>query len=61
MTLHHRLGILFAGRRYPDAFPQVDVAVLLTLAEHLATGVENLRLTCPQWLYQLLRESEVHG
>ena len=44
MTVHHRLGILFAGRRHPDAFPQVDVAVLLTLAEHLATGIENLRL-----------------
>ena len=45
MTLHHRLGILFAGRRHPDPFPQADVAVLLTLAEHLATGIENLRLS----------------
>ena len=45
MTLHHRLGILFAGRRHPDAFPQADVVVLLTLAEHLATGIENLRLS----------------
>ena len=44
MTLHHRLGLLFAGRRHPDPFPQADVAVLLTLAEHLATGIENLRL-----------------
>ena len=45
MTLHHRLGILFAGRRHPDPFPKADVAVLLTLAEHLATGIENLRLS----------------
>ena len=44
MTLRHRLGILFAGRRHPDAFPQADAAVLLTLAGHLATGIENLRL-----------------
>ena len=45
MTLHHRLGILFAGTRHPDPFPKADVAVLLTLAEHLATGIENLRLS----------------
>ena len=51
MTLHHRLGILFAGRRHPDAFPQADVAVLLTLAEHLATGIENLRLSKRLQLY----------
>ena len=29
MTLHHRVGILFVGRRHPDAFPRADVAVLL--------------------------------
>ena len=55
MTLHHRLGILFAGRRHPDAFPPADVAVLLTLAEHLATGIENLRLyrTLQQYSHNL--------
>ena len=51
MTLHHRLGILFAGRRHTDAFPQADVTVLLTLAEHLATGIENLRLAKRLQLY----------
>ena len=45
MTLHRRLGILLVGRQHPDAFPQADLAVLLTLAEHLATGIENLRLS----------------
>ena len=55
MTLHHRVGVLFAGRRHPDPFPQADVAVLLTLAEHLATGIENLRLyrTLQQYSHNL--------
>ena len=44
MTLRHRLGILFAGRTNPEAFAPADASILLTLAEHLATGIENLRL-----------------
>ncbi len=44
MTLRHRLGILFAGRMHPHTFAPADGSVLLTLAAHLATGIENLRL-----------------
>ena len=50
MTLHHRLGLLFAGRRGGHTFSQPEESALLTLAEHLATGIENLRL------YQTLQQ-----
>ncbi len=51
MTLHSRIGVLFAGREDPEAFPQQDMFVLLTLAEHSALGIENLRLSQMQKQY----------
>ena len=43
-TLRHRIGFLLAGRTDNEPFSKTDEVVLLTLVEHLATGIENLRL-----------------
>ncbi len=43
-TLRQRIGFLLAGRTDNEPFSKTDEAVSLTLVEHLATGIENLRL-----------------
>ncbi len=45
VTLHHRMGVLFFGRRGSKALSREDELTLSMLAEHLAIGIENLRLS----------------
>ena len=56
MTLQHRMGVLLIGREGTDAFSREDELTLSTLAEQLAIGIENLRLS--QALEQRSRDFE---
>ena len=56
MTLQHRMGVLLIGREGADAFSREEELTLSTLAEHLAIGIENLRLS--QTLEKRSRELE---
>ena len=52
-------------RRFAPAF-KAKVALEALAGEHTLADLAakhdiHPNLTCPQWLYQLLRESEVHG
>jgi len=44
MTLQHRIGVLLIGTEGADAFSREEELTLSTFAEHLAIGIENLRL-----------------
>lgn len=45
MTLQHRMGVLFIGREGTDAFSREEELTLSMLTEHLAIGIENIRLS----------------
>ena len=45
MTLQHRMGVLLIGTEGADAFSREEELTLSTLAEHLAIGIENIRLS----------------
>lgn len=45
MTLQHRIGVLLIGREGTDALSREEELTLSTLTEHLAIGIENIRLT----------------
>lgn len=45
MTLQHRMGVLLIGTEGIDAFSHEEELTLSTLAEHLAIGIENIRLS----------------
>lgn len=44
-TFHRRLGALAVGRTVPGAFSSQEQVLLLTLAEHMALGIETMRLS----------------
>lgn len=45
MTQQHRMGVLLIGTEGIDAFSREEELTLSTLAEHLAIGIENIRLS----------------
>ena len=45
MTLQHRMGVLLIGTEGIDGFSREEELTLSTLAEHLAIGIENIRLS----------------
>lgn len=49
-TLRGPLGILLAGRKSSSPFSRDDEVLLLTIAQHLGIGIENLRL------YRMLKQ-----
>ena len=52
-TLHHRIGVLFIGGDGTEGLSRKHEIILSILAQHMALGIENLRLN-----RQLLRRSE---
>ncbi len=43
-TLHGPLGMVLAGREKPEGFSRAEELILSTLAQHSATGLENIRI-----------------
>ena len=60
-TLSHRLGMILAGKENPQRFSREDELLLLTLAEHSAIGLENLRLhkSLQKYSKDLQRQNEL--
>ena len=59
-TVHHVVGMLFAGREELSRFSQEEERILSTLAEHSAIGIENLRLhqSLQEYSIDLQRQNE---
>jgi PAS domain S-box-containing protein len=60
-TVSRRLGMVVVGRKAGETFSRDDQSLLLTIAEHLAISIENLRLhkSLQRHFQQLQRQNEL--